>query len=93
MIQKLYALSAGECAPDNPDSPQHQEILLGGHLFASIIKEKMVDILDAVKLNFRKDMRMRPASVNFQDSKCAPTHLIPSLARKILEIILFKGFL
>lgn len=33
MIQKLYALVSGDCCADNPDSPQHQEILLGGHLY------------------------------------------------------------
>jgi DNA-directed RNA polymerase beta subunit len=38
MIQKLYSLVAGDCSPDNPDSPQHQEILLGGHLYGMYLK-------------------------------------------------------
>jgi DNA-directed RNA polymerase I subunit RPA2 len=37
MVQKLYALVAGDCCPDNPDSTQQQEILLPGHLYSSII--------------------------------------------------------
>ena len=28
MLRKLYALVSGECCADNPDSPQHQEVLL-----------------------------------------------------------------
>jgi DNA-directed RNA polymerase I subunit RPA2 len=90
MIQKLYAFSAGECAGDNPDSPQHQEILLGGHLYANIMKEKMIDILEGIKLNFRKDLRLKPASVNFQDSML---NFESNPFSKISEILLCKGFI
>ena len=68
MIQKLYALSAGDCAQDNPDSPQHQEILLGGHLYVNYMKEKMQDILYGIKIQIRTDMRRTPALVDFTDS-------------------------
>lgn len=44
MMQKLYALVAGTCAADNPDSPQFQEVLLGGHLYLSIIKVCVLDV-------------------------------------------------
>ncbi|KAJ3244159.1 hypothetical protein HDU78_011350 [Chytriomyces hyalinus] len=66
MIQKLYSLVAGECAVDNPDSPQHQEVLLGGHLFANYMKEKLGDILDGICTQIKTDVRRFPATVDFQ---------------------------
>ncbi|KAJ3155037.1 hypothetical protein HDU89_007227 [Geranomyces variabilis] len=69
MMQKLYALVAGECASDNPDSPQHQEILLPGHLYLSIMKEKMGDWLGAIKTQIQVDLRLKPAQVDFADKK------------------------
>ncbi|KAF4554591.1 DNA-directed RNA polymerase I subunit RPA2-like protein [Elsinoe fawcettii] len=41
MIRKLYSLVEGECAVDNPDAVQNQEILLPGSLFGMIIKERI----------------------------------------------------
>ncbi|MCJ1338673.1 DNA-directed RNA polymerase I subunit RPA2 [Bachmanniomyces sp. S44760] len=49
MIRKLYALVAGDCAVDNPDAVSNQEILLGGFLYAMIIKEKLDDWLRSIK--------------------------------------------
>ncbi|KAJ3076254.1 hypothetical protein HDU98_004867 [Podochytrium sp. JEL0797] len=69
MIQKLYSLVAGECAVDNPDSPQHQEVLLCGHLFNSILKEKFADILDGIAIQIKIDVRRTPSAVNFRDTK------------------------
>ncbi|KAJ3223931.1 hypothetical protein HK099_000527 [Clydaea vesicula] len=69
LLMSLYALSAGECAEDNPDSPQHQEILLGGHLYSNYMKEKFNDILDSFKTQIKIDQRKTPAIVNFQDKK------------------------
>ncbi|EMR61744.1 putative dna-directed rna polymerase i subunit rpa2 protein [Eutypa lata UCREL1] len=45
MIRKLYALVAGDCAVDNPDAVQNQEILLGGFLYGMIIKERLDELL------------------------------------------------
>jgi DNA-directed RNA polymerase I subunit RPA2 len=50
MIRKLYALVEGECAVDNPDAVQNQEILLGGHLFGMILKEKLDEWLNSLRL-------------------------------------------
>jgi len=69
MIQKLYRLVSGAAAPDNPDSPAHHELLLGGHLYAAIIKEKLQDYLVGIKAQIRQDLRRNPAGVNFQDGK------------------------
>jgi DNA-directed RNA polymerase I subunit RPA2 len=41
MVRKLYALVAGDCAPDNPDAVSNQEILLGGFLYGMLLKERL----------------------------------------------------
>lgn len=63
MIRKLYALVAGECAVDNPDALQHQEILLGGFLYGQILKEKLDEFLStSVRLSLRDWVRRNPAT-------------------------------
>ena len=57
MVRKLYALVGGECAPDNPDSPQHQEILLPGFLYGILLKEKLDDVLIGIRAAFLLEMR------------------------------------
>ena len=49
MARKLYALVEGECAADNPDTVQNQEILLGGFLYGMILKEKLEEYLEGVR--------------------------------------------
>ncbi|BFZ64987.1 DNA-directed RNA polymerase I subunit rpa2 [Saitoella coloradoensis] len=69
MIRKLYALVAGDCAGDNPDSPQHQEVLLGGFLYGMIIKEKIEDYLTGIRAQIMQDIRRTPGAVDLHDSK------------------------
>ena len=45
MCRKLYALAAGQCAGDNADAVSNQEILLGGFLYAQIIKERLDEMM------------------------------------------------
>ncbi|KAK8139861.1 DNA-directed RNA polymerase I subunit RPA2 [Apiospora sp. TS-2023a] len=61
-IRKLYALVAGECAVDNPDAAQNQEILLGGFLYGMIIKERLDELLSTgVRASLRDYLRRSPA--------------------------------
>lgn len=69
MIQKLYALVAGECCADNPDSPQHQEVLMPGNLLAIILKERLEEYLVAIRNQVLSDIRRTPHSVDFFDNK------------------------
>jgi DNA-directed RNA polymerase I subunit RPA2 len=62
MIQKLYALARGSCCPDNPDSPSHQELLLPGFLYNTIIKERFADYLGSIKLQVISDLRRTPGT-------------------------------
>ncbi|KAF2196917.1 beta and beta-prime subunits of DNA dependent RNA-polymerase [Delitschia confertaspora ATCC 74209] len=54
MIRKLYALVEGECAVDNPDAVQNQEVLLGGHLYGMILKEQMDEWLNSITFPLRE---------------------------------------
>jgi DNA-directed RNA polymerase I subunit RPA2 len=63
MMRKLYALVAGDCAADNPDTVQNQEILVGGFLFGMIIKERLDDWLSTgLRLSLREYWRKNPAN-------------------------------
>ena len=50
MIRKLYCFVNGECAADNPDAVSSQELLLPGFLYGMIIKEKLDDWLNSIRV-------------------------------------------
>ncbi|KAL2885387.1 DNA-directed RNA polymerase I subunit RPA2 [Ceratocystis lukuohia] len=63
MIRKLYAMAAGECAADNVDAVQNHEILLGGFLYAQIIKERLDEIIGhSLRLALNEYLRSNPAN-------------------------------
>ncbi|PPQ66740.1 hypothetical protein CVT26_009541 [Gymnopilus dilepis] len=68
MLRKLYATVSGECCADNPDSPQHQEVLLPGSLYAMIIKERMEEILNAIRGTIMTEVR-NGVAVDFNDKR------------------------
>jgi DNA-directed RNA polymerase I subunit RPA2 len=50
MIRKLYSLVEGECSVDNPDAVSTQEILLPGFLYGMIMKERLEEWLNSVRI-------------------------------------------
>lgn len=68
MIRKLYALVAGDCAEDNPDAVQNQEILLGGFLYGMILKERLDDWLSSVRISTREYLRKAGDTAKFTTS-------------------------
>jgi DNA-directed RNA polymerase I subunit RPA2 len=68
MLRKLYAMVAGSTCPDNPDSPQHHEVLLPGFLYGMIIKERFDECLNGVKAQIGQDVR-QGKDVNFSTGK------------------------
>lgn len=63
MIRKLYSLVAGDCAVDNPDAVQNQEILLGGFLYGQILKERLEELLAVnLRMSLRDYLRKKPAN-------------------------------
>ncbi|KAJ1308566.1 hypothetical protein OPQ81_004265 [Rhizoctonia solani] len=69
MLRKLFALVSGECAADNPDSPQHQEVLLPGFLYGMIIKERLEEALNQVRAQIAQDVRRKVPGVDFMDNR------------------------
>lgn len=50
MAKKLFSLALGQSIPDNPDSPMYQEVLLPGHLYNLIIKQKIEEWLNSITI-------------------------------------------
>lgn len=69
MIQKLYSLVAGSCIADNPDSMQLHEVLLGGHVYLGLIKERLAEWLNGVKTVIKIDLARNPSRVDFLNNK------------------------
>ncbi|KAH9965972.1 hypothetical protein BC827DRAFT_1181297 [Russula dissimulans] len=69
MLRKLYAIVSKTCSFDNPDSPQHQEVLLPGSLYGMIIKEKLEEALNQVRNQIIQDVRKQEPSVDFLDDR------------------------
>jgi DNA-directed RNA polymerase I subunit RPA2 len=57
MMDKLYSFVAGECEADNLDAVSNQEVLLGGHLYGSLLAEKLYDTLIGAKSKMIKDLK------------------------------------
>ncbi|KAJ8464047.1 hypothetical protein ONZ45_g17373 [Pleurotus djamor] len=68
MLRKLYALVSSSCCADNPDSPQHQEVLLPGTLYGMIIKERLEEILNGIRANIIADVR-NDVVIDFNDRR------------------------
>jgi DNA-directed RNA polymerase I subunit RPA2 len=68
LIEKLYLLSFGEIKPDNMDSPLNHEILLSGHLYMMVLKEKLEEVLNFVKLRLSKSMSRVQEIAKIRDS-------------------------
>lgn len=68
MLQKLYSVVSSSCCADNPDSPQHQEVLLPGTLYGMIIKERLEEALTQIRNIIVTDVRNANPAVDFVDS-------------------------
>ena len=68
MLRKLYALVSGSCCADNPDSPQHQEVMLPGSLYGMIIKERLEEALTQTRNQIANDIKGN-AALDFFDGQ------------------------
>ncbi|KAK0618205.1 hypothetical protein B0T17DRAFT_495180 [Bombardia bombarda] len=71
MCRKLYALCAGDCAVDNPDAVQNQEVLLGGFLYGQILKERLEELLAVSLRAALRDYFRRNPTVSFTSASFA----------------------
>ncbi|CAB4029781.1 DNA-directed RNA polymerase I subunit RPA2-like, partial [Paramuricea clavata] len=61
MIKKLYALALEKCAVESADNPMNQELLLGGHFYLMVLKEKLEVWLTSLKYALEKDIKKNPS--------------------------------
>ncbi|KAJ8953551.1 hypothetical protein NQ318_002971 [Aromia moschata] len=54
MTQKLFVFAQNKCKVEGADAVMMQELLLGGHLYLQIVKEKLQSWLVGLKLNVLK---------------------------------------
>ncbi|CAO1613300.1 unnamed protein product [Jaminaea pallidilutea] len=90
MMRKLYALVGGECATDNPDSPQHQEVLLPGFLYGMIIKERLDEYLQNLRGQIVRDVRLGTKGIDFFDSKYAAKifqRVVPNIGGRLSSFL------
>ena len=65
-LEKMYMLAFKQIKPDNMDSPLNHEILLSGHLYMMVLKEKLEDVLQLVKTKLVKTLnsgRKKPQQI------------------------------
>jgi DNA-directed RNA polymerase I subunit RPA2 len=64
MLRKLYMFASGSCCSDNPDSAMNQELLLPGHLYGMIIKERLEETLRGISAQVARDIRSMERNAN-----------------------------
>lgn len=55
MMRKLFSFAEGNCAEDNADAMANHELLLPGHLFNMILKEKLEEVLVSAKQTIQRE--------------------------------------
>lgn len=68
-MQKLYCGVQDVSCPESPDHVMTQEVLLGGHLYLQIIKDKLINWLESIKHSVIK--KSRDATFTMQPSNFA----------------------
>ncbi|GLD94016.1 hypothetical protein PINS_up002627 [Pythium insidiosum] len=63
MLRKLYAFAKGDIREDNSDSVMNHELLLPGHLYGMILKEKLQEMLAATRSNILKAVQTSKKAV------------------------------
>ncbi|XP_022662995.1 DNA-directed RNA polymerase I subunit RPA2-like isoform X2 [Varroa destructor] len=57
MVRKLFAVAKNKCALESADSTMNQELLLPGHIYLHILKEKIEGLLVGVKISIDKKIQ------------------------------------
>ncbi|XP_033762318.1 DNA-directed RNA polymerase I subunit RPA2-like [Pecten maximus] len=59
MTRKLFTFARGECAEESPDNTMYQEVLLSGHLFSMVVKEKIHDWVRNLRMQVEKEAKVK----------------------------------
>lgn len=83
MVRKLYTIVDGGCAIDNPDAASMQDVLLPGFLYGMVIKERIEDWFENIRLQLR-DYVSKLDSLPFADAEF-PRTFISNIMSKVNE--------
>ncbi|XP_054157699.1 DNA-directed RNA polymerase I subunit RPA2-like [Oppia nitens] len=84
ITRKLFALAKGECAQENPDNPMFHEIFLSGHIYFTLLLDRMSSYLTSVK--FIIDKLLQTAEKSGNRCQLTPMILKKALTSKFSEI-------
>lgn len=71
MIQKLLSLAQGKCRAEGVDCVMMQEILLGGHLYLQLLKERLQMWLLTLKNTvIKRESQLRGNQFKLTPGKC-----------------------
>ena len=59
MSRKLYAFKDGRCAEEGADNPMMHEVMLGGHLYLALLKERCEVWLRTLRIEMEKLVKQR----------------------------------
>lgn len=62
MTKKLYRTVKGECALENPDNPMFHELYLSGHIYFTLLLERLDNFLENVGKNIKKTIDIHGSS-------------------------------
>jgi DNA-directed RNA polymerase beta subunit len=57
-LQKLFSGVQGKCAPESPDHVMLQEVLMGGHLYLQLIKDKLANWLITLQYTILRKLKL-----------------------------------
>jgi DNA-directed RNA polymerase I subunit RPA2 len=80
MMRKLFSFVQGKCVADNADAFSNHDLLLPGHLFTMIVKEKMDEVFYALRQQLKRDHRLNAV-------KCEGTIMNPKLLQAKLNAL------
>ncbi|CAH0563356.1 unnamed protein product [Brassicogethes aeneus] len=89
MTQKLFAFAQDKCKLEGADAVMMQELLLGGHLYLQIIKEKLQNWLTSLRYNIAK--QSQSASFYFTQQDILKAAKFAGSLDRVLENFLATG--
>ena len=63
MTRKLFAFGAERCAEEGQDAVMMQEVALAGHTYLALLKDRLANWLNGVRLSVLKQQRMAKTAV------------------------------
>eukprot|EP00727_Mastigamoeba_balamuthi_P005578 m51a1_g164 putative dna-directed rna polymerase i subunit (1144) ;mRNA; f:530198-534292 len=90
-MQKLFALVNGDIEEDNVDSPMTQALLLPGHLYLAVFKDRLQEWLFGVRAAIVKDMALgKPYDLTKESYWKTKAEHVPPVGRR-MEMFLATG--